>query len=166
MGGRFTAYLGLGANLGEREETIRRAIGALAGHPAIEVNAVSALLETEPVGGPPDQPPYLNAAAAVQTSLSAGTLLAVCLDVEQFLGRERTERWGPRTIDIDLLLYGDAILDEPGLTVPHMELFRRRFVLEPLAEIAPNARHPLLGVTIEELLARLDRLPEGGEDDR
>ena len=125
------AYVGLGSNLGDREATIRAAIAALPG-----VVAVSALRETDPVGVV-DQPRFLNGAARLETDLSARQLLDALLAIERELGRERRERWGPRTIDLDLLLYGDTAVDEPGLTVPHPRLHERRFVLEPLAELDP-----------------------------
>ena len=143
------AFVGLGANLGDREETIRAAVAALPG-----VVAVSELRETDPVGVA-DQPRFLNGVAALETRLSARELLDTLLAVEQRLGRERRERWGPRTIDLDLLLYGDAEIDEPGLTVPHPRLHERRFALEPLAELASGLHVPGRG-TVEELLAALD----------
>ena len=130
------AYVGLGSNLGDREATIRAAIDALPG-----VVAVSALRETEPVG-PVDQPPFLNGAVALETELSPRELLDVLLAVERRLGRERRERWGPRTIDLDLLLYGDGTIDEPGLSLPHPRLHERRFALEPLAELDPDLDDP------------------------
>jgi 2-amino-4-hydroxy-6-hydroxymethyldihydropteridine diphosphokinase len=143
------AYVGLGANLGDREATIRAAIAALPG-----VVGVSSLQETDPVGKT-DQPKFLNGVAAVETALSARELLDVLLSVERELGRERRERWGPRTIDLDLLLYGNATIDEPGLTVPHPRLHERRFVVEPLAEIAPELVIPGWG-RVKDLLAELD----------
>jgi 2-amino-4-hydroxy-6-hydroxymethyldihydropteridine diphosphokinase len=150
------AYVGLGANLGDREATIRRAIELLERSAGVRVVAVSTLRETDP-WGPVEQPPYLNGAAALETELGARELLALLLEVERRLGRARgTERrWGPRTIDLDLLLYGDAVLEEPGLRVPHPRLHERRFALEPLAELAPGAVVPGRG-TVRELLASLE----------
>ena len=142
------AYVGLGANLGDREATIRAAISALPG-----VVAVSELRETEPVGVV-DQPPFLNGAVAVETELTPRQLLDTLLAIERDLGRERRERWGPRTIDLDLLLYGDATIDEPGLTVPHPRLHERRFALEPLLDLDPELEIPGRG-RLENLLAGL-----------
>jgi 2-amino-4-hydroxy-6-hydroxymethyldihydropteridine diphosphokinase len=137
------AYVGLGANLGDREQTIRRAVQLLEGEAGIEVVAVSRLHETDPVGYL-DQPRFLNGAAALETSLGAGDLLARLLAVERELGRDRSgeERFGPRTIDLDLLLYGREEIDEPGLRVPHPRLAERRFVLEPLHELEPELTLP------------------------
>jgi 2-amino-4-hydroxy-6-hydroxymethyldihydropteridine diphosphokinase len=143
------AYVGICANLGDRESTIERAIARLPG-----VVAVSELRETEPVGVA-EQPPFLNGAVALDTALSPRELLDTLLAVERVLGRERRERWGPRTIDLDLLLYGDEIVDEPGLTVPHPRLHERRFALEPLAELDPGLEIPGRG-RVSELLAGLD----------
>jgi 2-amino-4-hydroxy-6-hydroxymethyldihydropteridine diphosphokinase len=137
------AYIGLGSNLGEREATLREALDRLASEDRIEVVAVSSFRETDPVGVL-DQPRFVNAAAALETSLSPRDLLQRLLEVERALGRDRSkeERWGPRTIDLDLLLYGDEEVDEPGLTVPHPFLTERRFVLEPLLELDPALRLP------------------------
>ena len=143
------AYVGLGSNLGDREATIRRAIAALPG-----VVAVSALRETDPVGVT-EQPAFLNGAVALETELSPRELLDSLLAVERDLGRERRERWGPRTIDLDLLLYGGETVDEPGLTVPHPSLHERRFALEPLAELDPQLVVPGRG-PVSALLAALD----------
>jgi 2-amino-4-hydroxy-6-hydroxymethyldihydropteridine diphosphokinase len=142
------AYVGLGANLGDREATIRAALEALPG-----VVAVSSLRETDPVGVT-DQPQYLNGVAALETGLSPRELLDALLAVERELGRERRERWGPRTIDLDLLLYGEETIDEPGLTVPHPRLHERRFALEPLSELAPDALIPGRG-RVGDVLAEL-----------
>ena len=144
-----TAYISLGSNLGDREATIRAAVAALPG-----VVAMSELRETEPVGLV-DQPPFLNGVARLETELSARELLEALLAVERQLGRERRERWGPRTIDLDLLLYGSEMLEEPGLTVPHPRLHERRFALEPLAELAPSLVVPGRG-RVDDLLAELD----------
>jgi 2-amino-4-hydroxy-6-hydroxymethyldihydropteridine diphosphokinase len=137
------AYVGLGANLGDREETLRRAVELLAAEPGIEVVAVSSLRETEPVGYV-DQPAFLNGACAVETELSPRDLLDRLLAIERALGRERGKgpRWGPRTIDLDLLLYGQETVEEPGLTVPHPRLSERSFALEPLVELDPGLRLP------------------------
>jgi 2-amino-4-hydroxy-6-hydroxymethyldihydropteridine diphosphokinase len=143
------AYVGLGANLGDREGTILAAVTELPG-----VVAVSPLRETDPVGVT-DQPQFLNGVVALETELAPRELLDLLLAVERRLGRERRERWGPRTIDLDLLLYGDEVIDEDGLTVPHPRLSERRFVLEPLADLAPKLVVPGLG-GVEELLAELD----------
>ena len=146
------AYVGLGSNLGDREATLRRALELLAEH--VDVTAVSTLRDTDPVGVV-DQPRFLNGAASVETDLPPRELLGVLLGVERELGRERLERWGPRTIDLDLLLYGDEAVSEPGLRVPHPRLHERRFVLEPLAELDPALVVPGCG-PVRELLAGLD----------
>ena len=148
------AYVGLGANLGPREVTLLRAVELLRAADGVEVVAVSQLRETKPVGAV-DQPPFLNGAVAVDTRLSARALLELLLETERSLGRVRTERWGPRTIDLDLLAYGDEIVDEPGLRVPHPRLHERRFALEPLAELDPGLELPGLGA-VAALLAALD----------
>ena len=138
------AYVGLGANLGPREVTLLRAVDLLAAVDGVEVVAVSQLRETDPVGIV-DQPPFLNGAVAIDTSLAPRALLDVLLETERALGRLRAERWGPRTIDLDLLVYGDQIVDEPGLRVPHPRLAERRFALEPLADLDPALEIPGLG---------------------
>jgi 2-amino-4-hydroxy-6-hydroxymethyldihydropteridine diphosphokinase len=138
------AYVGLGANLGPREVTLLRAVDLLAAVDGVEVVAVSQLRETDPVGIV-DQPPFLNGAVAIDTSLAPRALLDVLLETERALGRVRAERWGPRTIDLDLLVYGDQIVDEPGLRVPHPRLAERRFALEPLADLDPALEIPGLG---------------------
>lgn len=144
------AYVGLGANVGPREVTILSAVDLLAAADGVSVVAVSQLRETEPVGVV-DQPAFLNAAVAVDTSLDARALLDVLLAIERELGRVRTERWGPRTIDLDLLVFGDETIDEPGLRVPHPRLGERRFALEPLAELAPELVVPGLGRVADAL---------------
>ena len=148
------AYVGLGANLGDRERTIREAIDALGAEEGIEVLAVSTLRETEPVGVV-EQPPFLNGAAALDTTLEAPELLERLLAVEQRFGRVRVAgEHGPRTLDLDLLLHGDEQIDEPGLAVPHPRLHERRFVLEPLVELDPGLVVPGHG-TVESLLRGL-----------
>ena len=148
------AYVGLGANLGPKEVTLLRAVDLLAAEPGIEGLELSQLRETDPVGEI-DQPQFLNGAVALETTLEPRELLAALLRIERELGRVRDgERWGPRTIDLDLLLYGDAVVDEPGLRVPHPHLHERRFALEPLAELEPELRIPGRGA-VSELLARL-----------
>jgi 2-amino-4-hydroxy-6-hydroxymethyldihydropteridine diphosphokinase len=154
--GGVRAYVGLGANLDAREETIRKALDLLGAHPRIDVVAVSTLRETEPWAPVGQQPPFLNGAAAVETSLEPRALLGVLLDVERRLGRVREERWGPRTIDLDLLVYGGSVVDEPGLTVPHPRLRERAFALEPLVELEPELVVPGQGPAVA-LLESLDR---------
>ena len=137
------AFVGLGSNLGEREATLREALDRLGAEEEIEVVSVSSFRETDPVGVL-DQPRFVNAAAELETSLPPRELLERLLEVERGLGRDRSqeERWGPRTIDLDLLLYGDEEIDGPGLTVPHPRLAERLFVLEPLLELDPGLRLP------------------------
>ena len=148
-------YVGVGANLGDRQATIARAIAALAAEPAVTVLRVSTLRETAP-WGPVDQPRFLNGAIEVETELPPRELLAVLLRVERDLGRVRDgERWGPRVLDLDVLVYGDAMVNEPGLTVPHPRLAERRFALEPLAELDADLVVPGAG-PVRELLGRLD----------
>jgi 2-amino-4-hydroxy-6-hydroxymethyldihydropteridine diphosphokinase len=155
-----TAFIALGSNLGDRTDHIVRAVALLGRDPGITLTAASDAREYEALTlpGANPQPPYLNAVVKVETTLSARQLLSTLLAIEQFLGRDRSagERWAPRTIDLDLLLYGGEIIDEPGCTVPHPRLHERRFVLEPLAQIAPKLRHPRLRKTAQRLLADLD----------
>jgi len=148
------AYVGLGANLGPREVTLLRAVDLLAAADGVQVVAVSQLRETDPVGVV-EQPPFLNGAIALDTSLSPRAVLELLLEIEEELGRVRGERWGPRTVDLDLLVYGDERVDEDGLHVPHPRLHERRFALEPLAELDPELVIPGLG-SVAALLDGLD----------
>lgn len=151
------AYLGLGSNLGDRRAHLDAALAALRAHPAVHALAASSLIETDPVGGPPGQGRYLNAAARIETDLAPHDLLGLLKRIEGDLGRAPGgPRWGPRTIDLDILLYGDLRLESADLTVPHPRMRDRRFVLAPLAEVAPDARDPVTGLTVRQLLARLD----------
>jgi len=145
-------YLSLGSNLGDRAAQLRNAISRLAA--AGRVAEVSSFYETEPVEFT-DQPWFLNCAAALETSLAPPQLMAALLNIEQEMGRRRTQKKGPRTIDIDILLYGDAIVDSVAVKIPHPAMHERRFVLQPLAEIAAWARHPVLKRTVREMLADL-----------
>lgn len=149
------AYLSLGSNIGDRENHLRDAISRLA-EPG-RVLAVSSFYETEPVEFA-DQAWFLNCAVKLETSRTPAQLLAEILDIEQQLGRQRIQKKGPRTIDIDILLFGDIVVDTRDLTIPHPAMAARRFVLEPLAEIAPEAQHPILRKNVRELL---EQLPSG-----
>ncbi|NOT34499.1 MAG: 2-amino-4-hydroxy-6-hydroxymethyldihydropteridine diphosphokinase [Candidatus Eisenbacteria bacterium] len=152
------AYVGLGANLGDREAQLRAAIEALAALPDTRVIRVSSLYDTEPVGEV-EQPNFLNGVAHLDTGLTARQLLWNLMLIEKRLGRVRSVRWGPRTIDLDLLLYGDLVLEESDLQLPHPEMLRRAFVLAPLVELDPTLTHPVTGETVTEHLARLKVRP-------
>ncbi len=151
----ISAYLSLGSNIGNRESYLGDAIAQLRalGH----VAAVSSLYETEPVEFT-DQPRFLNCVVLLETNATPAQLLANLLAIEQEMGRVRNQKKGPRTIDIDILLFGETILDSPDLTIPHPAMHQRRFVLEPMAEIAPEVQHPILKETMRRLL---EELPAG-----
>jgi 2-amino-4-hydroxy-6-hydroxymethyldihydropteridine diphosphokinase len=158
-----TAYLSLGSNLGDRAANLRAALAQLAA--AGRLLTASDLYETQPVDFPddvpddlPGQPWFLNCVAAIETEMTPRELLTLALRIEAEMGRLRMKEKGPRNIDIDVVLFGDCVVDEPGLKIPHPAMHRRRFVLEPLVEIAPEARHPVLGKTAQQLLAEL---PDG-----
>lgn len=151
------AMIGLGSNLGDRRAMMEGAITALSATPGVVVKRVSSTHETEPVGGPTGQGSYLNAAALLESTLGPFELLRVLQAIERQFGRVRTVHWGARTLDLDLLLFNDWMIRTPELTVPHPRLTERRFVLAPLAEIAPTAVDPGTGRTVAELLKNLDK---------
>ena len=153
------AHIGLGSNLGDRKAILDGVVAQLRQTPELLVRSVSTYHETKPVGGPAGQGPFLNAAAALETTLEPIALLHRLQQIEADAGRVRTVRWGERTLDLDVLLFGDEIIDRPDLSVPHPRMGVRRFVLAPLEEIAPGARDPLTGRSISELRANLDRRP-------
>lgn len=146
------AYLSLGSNLGDRAANLRDAIAQL--EELGRVRAISGFYETQPVDMP-DQPWFLNCVVAIETEKTARQLLQLALKIEAGMGRLRMRNKGARNIDIDIVLYGDHVVNEPGLNIPHPEVHKRRFVLEPLVEIAPEAQHPKLGKSAQELLAEL-----------
>ena len=153
-----TCHIGLGSNLGNRRANLVAALELIGRLPVTQVRRVSRFVETAPVGGPPEQQPFLNAAAEIETGLTPRVMLERLLEIELKLGRARSERWGPRPIDLDILLWDDSRVDEPDLTIPHPSMHFRRFVLEPLVEIAPDAKHPA-GWSVGERWARLNRFP-------
>ncbi len=161
------AYIALGSNLGDRQAQLDRALELLRQHPGIAVERVSSYRDTEPVGGPASQGKYLNAVAEVRTDRTPADLLQTLLGIEQQMGRVRGERWGPRVIDLDLLLFGTEAIEQheagTDLSVPHPRMHERRFVLEPLVEIAPLAVHPKLQSTAADLLRHLDAAQMGRE---
>ncbi|MDS1030304.1 2-amino-4-hydroxy-6-hydroxymethyldihydropteridine diphosphokinase [Bacillota bacterium LX-D] len=150
------AFIGLGSNLGDKQANIKRAIEMLNGHEEVDVTKISPNYETEPVGYA-EQDNFFNAVVAVETSLTPLKLLELCLNIEQELKRVRKIKWGPRTIDLDILLYDDLIIKTEQLTVPHPYLHERWFALKPLNDLAPNLIHPVLGESVSELLAELEQ---------
>jgi 2-amino-4-hydroxy-6-hydroxymethyldihydropteridine diphosphokinase len=154
--GDTSAYLAIGSNLGDRARYCFSAIQQISALDYVRILRIAPLIETAPVGGPIGAPPFLNGALQIETSLGAHGLWQQILAIESRLGRERREKWGPRTIDIDLLLFGDKIVSSDDLMVPHPMMHQRRFVLEPLATIAPDAVHPTLQMTVQGLLDHLE----------
>lgn len=155
MAKQTTAYIAFGSNLGDRRATLAGAYRAIATHPDITPLQRSKLYETAPVGGPDGQWRFLNTVLKVETTLAPHELLATCLATEQRFRRERKVRWDARTLDLDILLFGDQVVATPDLEVPHPRMHQRRFVLVPLADVAADVTHPVLGESISDLLARL-----------
>lgn len=149
------AFIGLGSNLGDRAANIESAVALLGATPGVAVLRVSRNLENPAVGGPPESPPFFNAVAQVQTTLGSHALLERLLEIERTLGRQRRAKWEPRLIDLDILLFGDQIISSHDLVIPHPLMHERRFVLEPLSDIAPDAVHPVLQMTAKGLLENL-----------
>ncbi|MEM0984273.1 MAG: 2-amino-4-hydroxy-6-hydroxymethyldihydropteridine diphosphokinase [Planctomycetota bacterium] len=153
---RSTALIALGSNLGDRSAHLSAALDAIAQLPDTAIIATSSIHETDPVG-PPGQGPYLNAVCRIETAIEPRELLETLLDIERSRGRDRDQeqRWGSRTLDLDLILYADRVIDEPGLTLPHPRLHERAFVLDPAAEVASELVVPTLGCSIADLVQRL-----------
>jgi len=151
-----TSLLGLGSNLGNREETLRAALVEIEALPDVRVRRASEFYRSSPLGGPPGQGEFLNAAAAIETKTPPLRLLDELQDIKTRHGRAKTERWAPRPLDIDLLIYDDEVMETPMLTLPHPRMTFRRFVLQPAAEIAPRTLHPVIGWPIERLLLHLN----------
>lgn len=153
--GWHTAYIALGSNMGDKKAYLDKAVSALSRHPDCQVVKVSDYITTAPYGGV-EQDDFLNGALELRTLLPPQELLELLHELEAAAHRERTVRWGPRTLDLDILLYDDLVLDTPDLHIPHIEMHLRDFVLAPMAQIAPHIRHPLLGKTVEEMKKQLD----------
>ena len=153
-----TAFIGFGSNLGNRIDFCDRAVTLLGLLPHSRLDAVSSLYETEPVndGAAPGPEWFLNGVVQIETDIAPKSLLEICREIERSLGRDQDNRKGPRTLDLDLLLYDDCIINEPALTIPHPRLHQRRFVLAPLVELDPDRRHPVLAQSLRDLLAQLD----------
>lgn len=152
--GGVTAFIGVGSNRGDSADACRQAVRHLAQTSHVRLLRCSSLYRTEPVG-PQDQPWFINAVAEIRTTLPPRMLFTVLKEIERLMGRTESAKWGPRLIDLDLLLYGQETVADADLRIPHPELHRRRFVLEPLAEIASYAIHPAFGVSVRGLLERL-----------
>ncbi len=147
-------YVGLGSNLGNRRENLVNAINRIGANAGIQVKDKSDFFETAPVGGPP-QPDYVNCAIELETEIEPQTLLKEFNKIERELGRKPGVRWGPRIVDLDILLYGDRIVNDHNLKIPHERMHERAFVLEPLCDISPDIKHPVLRVNVSELLEKL-----------
>ena len=150
-----TACIAFGSNLGDRHATLAGAYAAFSAHAAVTPLARSRLFETAPVGGPGGQGRFLNTVLKVETALSPHDLLAHCMAIEQQFKRERVIRWDARTLDLDILLFGDQVIATPDLEVPHPRMHQRRFVMVPLGDVAADVTHPVLGESIAHLLAKL-----------
>lgn len=149
----FNVFISAGTNLGDRESNLNRSLEILSG--GCTIHSVSSLFETEPVGNP-DQPDFLNAVFQVGTSMLPHRLLKYLKNIEDQMGRERNERWGPRIIDLDIIFYGSLIIESAGLKIPHPDAHERKFVLEPLCELSPELRHPLFNKDIRSILEDLE----------
>jgi 2-amino-4-hydroxy-6-hydroxymethyldihydropteridine diphosphokinase len=152
---KINSYIALGSNLGDRLEHLQMGTQLLEAHSGIRITNKSRIFETDPVGGPDNQGAYLNAVVRLESQFTARHLLDLLLEVEHLRGRVRSERWGPRTLDLDLLIHGLEVIHEPGLIVPHPRLHERAFVLEPLADLAPDLEIPGLGETVNALRAQV-----------
>jgi len=151
---KIIAYIGIGSNIGDRKANLEAAVDMLGNTGGIEAKDVSPFYNTAPVGYP-DQPDFLNGVVKIETILSPCELLKICQGIEKKLKRVRTVRWGPRTIDLDILLYSDLIMQDEDLVIPHPHIHEREFVLKPLNDIAPQAVHPVYKMTVHELYERL-----------
>ena len=159
----ITAYLGLGSNLGDRLENLRCAVELIEKQDDVELKATSSAYESAAIG--PEQPDYVNAAVEIRTNLNADVLLKLCTGIEDEMGRKRTdEKWGPRSIDLDILLYGDVMVDTPDLKVPHVELVNRAFVLLPLIELNPELVHPVRNIKLSEFIPLAEKLNGSAEN--
>ncbi len=152
-----TAFIGFGSNLGNRIDFCDRAVTLLSLLPHSRLDGVSSLYETEPVndGAAPGPDWFLNGVVQIETNIAPNSLLEVCREIERALGRDPENRKGPRTLDLDLLLYDNCVIEDPALTIPHPRLHERRFVLAPLADLAPDRQHPVIGLSLRELLSQV-----------